>query len=162
MLNRWNFLKPGFYEGIKFSVSLPSNGITTVLYRCLSEGESSIRQKFQQWLDEALIGQQVNRAIKQLEEAAISTDEAAKFYQAQALNYRQMLLNLKILQEALERVNGWVELPTGASVARVPGQVMVIKGENTLYKMTIRQLELLLQERVETIPARRSRKQLIE
>ena len=140
------------------------DGITTVLYRCLSEGESSIRQKFQQWLDETLIGQQVNRTIKQLEEAAISTDEAAKFYQAQAqaLNYRQMRLNLKILQEALERVNGWVELPTGASVARVPGQVMVIKGGNTLYKMTIRQLELLLQERVETIPARRSRKQLIE
>ena len=140
------------------------DGITTVLYRCLSEGESSIRQKFQQWLDETLIGQQVNRTIKQLEEAAISTDEAAKFYQAQAqaLNYRQMRLNLKILQEALERVNGWVELPTGASVARVPGQVMVIKGGNTLYKMTIRQLELLLQERVETIPARRSRKQLVE
>ena len=107
------------------------DGITTVLYRCLSEGESSIRQKFQQWLDETLIGQQVNWTIKQLEEAAISADEAAKFYQAQAkaLNCRQMRLNLKIPPEKpWKESTGEVEIPAGVTVARVPGQLMVVKG----------------------------------
>ena len=139
-------------------------GNTKVLCRCLSEGESSIRQTFQQWLDETLIGQQVNRTIKQLEEAAISTGEAAKFYQAQAkaLNCRQMRLNFNFLQKALERVNGEVEIPAGVTVARVPGQLMVVKGGNTLNETTIGELESSLQERVETIPAQRSQRQLIE
>ena len=126
---------------------------TPELNRSLDQLETSVREVFARWMEESLVGPVVDHAIGQLEEAADRAKEVADFYQDQAreLNQRQRRLNLEFLRTAMRRVDGSVDIPDHTTVARVPGQLMVIEGRDSLEEPHIRGLQALLQEEVETI-----------
>ena len=137
--------------------------ISPELYRSLDQLESSIRTGFRKWLNESLMEQQVNRTIGQLEGAAVSTGEAARFFRTQAgsLNQRQLQLNRSLLENALEKVNENTALPNHAVVARVPGQLMVIRTIGPIEEETVQKIQSLLQEEISTIPANWSPERIV-
>ena len=128
--------------------------ITPKLNRSLDQLETSVREVFARWMEEGLVGPVVNNAIGQLEAAAVSTQEVADFYrdQARELNQRQRRLNLELLRTAMRRIDGSVAIPDHTTtVARVPGQLIVIEDGEGLDEPHIRGLQDLLQEEVATI-----------
>ena len=126
---------------------------TPQLNRSLDQLENSVREIFARWMEESLVGPVVDHAIGQLEEAADRAKEVADFYHdlARELNQRQRRLNLEFLNTAMRRVDGSVDIPHHTTVARVPGQLMVIESRDSLEEPHIRGLGALLHEEVETI-----------
>ena len=140
--------------------------ITPQLHQSLDELEYKIKRELRQWLDNELIGQQINKTISQLETIASSAEEAAGFYQdqAQELNQRQLELNGELLRALLNHTG---EDPSAANdiiMARVPGQTTTLKTSKglNLTQATLEQLESVLQEPIEVIPNRWSHKQVIQ
>ena len=78
-----------------------------------------------------------------------------------SLNRRQMNLNRRMLQKAIESIPGAPTLQEDTAVARMPGQLIAIKNRRALRKHDLAKLESLLQERIETIPVRASGKDII-
>lgn len=126
---------------------------TMELNRSLDQLEANVREVFARWMEEGLVGPVVDHAIGQMEKAADSAHEVAGFYrdQARELNQRQRRLNLELLRTAMQRVNGSVDVPDHTTVARIPGQFMVIEGWDGLEESHIPGLQALLREEVETI-----------
>ena len=133
--------------------------ITPELHRTLNELEASTRNCLLEWLEDDLLRGPVDREIGHLERAGSAFLRAARYYreQAHSLNQRQMDLNRRMLQKALENIPGAPQLPEGTQVARVPGRLVAVRTSSALSA----ELESLLQERVETLPAAASDKQII-
>ena len=133
------------------------------LHRNLNVLEASTRNDLQEWIKDSLLGGPVDRVIRQLENADSDTLWAARYYreQADALNQRQMNLNLRLVQKALESIPGAPTLQEDTAVARLPGQLIAVRNRGTLRKTDLAELESLLQERVETVPVTASSKEII-
>ena len=137
--------------------------ITPELYRNLNTLEASTRNHLQEWLKDSLLGGPVDRVIRQLEKADSDTLRAARYYreQADSLNRRQMNLNRRMLQKALESIPGAPTLQEDTAVARLPGQLIAVRNRRALRKNDLAELESLLQERIETVPVTASDKEII-
>ena len=137
--------------------------ITPELHRNLNTLEASTRNHLQEWLKDSLLGGLVDPVIRQLEKSDSDTFRAARYYreQADSLNQRQMNLNLRLLQLALESIPGAPTLQEDTAVARVPGQLIAVRNRRALRKTDLAELESLLQERVETVPVTASSKEII-
>ena len=137
--------------------------ITPELNRNLDALEASTRSHLQKWLRDNLLGGLVDRRIEQLEKAGSDMFQAARYYreQADSLNRRQMNLNRRLLQLALESIPGAPQLQEDTAVARVPGQLIAVRNRRALRKTDLAELESLLQERVETVPVTASNKEII-
>ena len=137
--------------------------ITPELHRTLNTLEASTRSHLQEWLKDSLLRGPVDRVIRQLEKAESDTLRAAGYYreQADSLNRRQMNLNQRLLQKALESIPGAPTLPEDTDVARVLGQLITVRNRRALRKTDLTELESLLQERVETVPVTASSKEII-
>ena len=137
--------------------------ITPELNRNLDALEASTRSHLQKWLRDNLLGGLVDRRIEQLEKAGSDMFQAARYYreQADSLNRRQMNLNRRLLQKALESIPGAPQLQEDTAVARVPGQLIAVRNRRALRKTDLAELESLLQERVETVPVTASNKEII-
>ena len=137
--------------------------ITPELHRNLNTLEASTRNHLQEWLKDSLLGGPVDRVIRQLEKGDSDTLGAARYYreQADSLNGRQMYLNRRLLQLALESIPGAPTLQENTAVARVPGQLITVRNRRALRKTDLAELGSLLQERVETVPVTASGKEVI-
>ena len=137
--------------------------ITPELHRILDSLEASTRAQLQVWLKDSLLGGEVDRVTKQLDKAGSDTLHAARYYreQADSLNQRQLNLNRRMLRKALESIAGEHTLQDDTAVARLPGQLIAVRNWPGLRESDVKELEFLLQERVEIIPAGASSKQLI-
>ncbi len=133
--------------------------ITPELHRTLNELEESTSNHLRGWLADNLLGGTVDQVIGQLERAGSDTLRAARYYREQAgsLNQRQINLNRRMLQKALENIPGAPQLPEDTAAARVPGKLVAVRNSSTLPA----ELDSLMQERVETLPAAASDKQII-
>ena len=138
-------------------------GITSELNLNLNTLEASTRVQLQEWLKDSLLGGRVDHIINHLEKAGSDTFRAAGFFreQADSLNERQMALNKRMLRKALESISGEHTLQEDTAVARLPGQLIAVRNWRGLRNTDLAELEILLQERVETIPAGASSKQII-
>ena len=140
--------------------------ITPQLHQNLDQMEYQIKGALSQWLNNELIGQQINNTIRELETIASSAEEAAGFYQdqAQELNQRQLELNGELLRALLNHTGADPSAANDIIMARVPGQITALKtstGPN-LTQHTLERLESILQEPIEIIPNRWSRKRVIQ
>ena len=119
-----------------------------------------------QWLNNELIGQQINNTIRELETIASNAEEAAGFYrnQAQELNQRQLELNGELLRALLNHTGADPSAANDIIMARVPGQTTTLKTSKglNLAQLTLEQLESVLQEPIEIIANRWSRKRVIQ
>ena len=137
--------------------------ITSELHQNLNTPETSTKVQLQKWLKDSLLGGRVDHIINHLEKARSDTFRAAEFFREQAdfLNERQMVLNKRMLRKALESISGEHTLQEDTAVARLPGQLIAVRNWRGLGNINLAELEILLQERVETIPAGASSKQII-
>ena len=137
--------------------------ITPELHQNLDDLEASIGNRLREWLEDSLLGGPVDRVIGQLEKADSGTLIAARYYQEQAasLNKRQKRLNRRMLLKALESIPGAPQLQDDTAVARVPGRLIAVQNWRDPMETDLGELESLLQERVEIVPAMASDKEII-
>ena len=139
--------------------------ITPELHKHLDQLQSDIKGQLERWLQNDLIGQQVNTTIAQLESAATGMEQAARFYRAQAagLNHQLLSQNRQLMEAALEHVGKDSAVCEHLAIAREPGRGITIRaGEGDGFPAeTIDRLQAVLQEPICVIPGRWSEKQII-
>ena len=137
--------------------------ITSELHQNLNALEATTRDDLQEWLKDSLLGGPVDQVIRQLETSESDALRGARYYreQADSLNQRQMVLNRRMLWKAMESIPGAPTLPEDTAIARQPGQLIGVRNLHGLSETDLKEIESLLQERIEIIPAGATCKQVI-